>query len=36
MIGLFAWVTGNLVILALRKRGGAWRVQMDEALKKGM
>jgi multidrug resistance protein len=36
MIGLFAWVTGNLVILALRKKGGAWRVQMDEALKKGM
>lgn len=33
MIGLFAWVTGNLVILALRRWGPRWRAQMDAALK---
>ncbi|KAB5572721.1 major facilitator superfamily domain-containing protein [Coniochaeta sp. 2T2.1] len=32
LIGLFAWVTGNLAILALRRWGGRWRVQMDRAL----
>ena len=34
-VGLFAWVTGNAAILALRKRAPAWRVSMDEALGKG-
>jgi hypothetical protein len=32
LIGLFAWVTGNLAILALRKWGPKWRVKMDAAL----
>ncbi|KAB5554667.1 major facilitator superfamily domain-containing protein [Coniochaeta sp. 2T2.1] len=32
LIGLFAWVTGNMAILALRRWGGRWRVQMDRAL----
>ena len=31
-IGLFAWVTSNLAILALRKRGPVWRVAMDKAM----
>lgn len=33
MIGLFAWVTGNLVVFALKRWGPKWRVQMDAALK---
>ncbi|KAH8912039.1 MFS general substrate transporter [Coniochaeta sp. PMI_546] len=33
LIGLFAWVTGNLAILALKKWGPKWRVRMDAALK---
>ncbi|OIW31598.1 MFS general substrate transporter [Coniochaeta ligniaria NRRL 30616] len=33
LIGLFSWVTGNLAILALKKWGPKWRVQMDAALK---
>ncbi|KAK1750600.1 major facilitator superfamily domain-containing protein [Echria macrotheca] len=32
MVGLFAWVTGNLAIWALKKRAPVWRVQMDKAL----
>lgn len=31
-IGLFAWVTSNLAILALRRRGPVWRVAMDKAM----
>ena len=34
IIGLFAWVTGNLAIWALKERGPAWRVKMDRALSK--
>jgi MFS family permease len=33
MLGLFAWVTGNLAIWALRKKGRAWRVEMDKKMK---
>lgn len=29
MIGLFAWVTGNLAIWALRRKGPQWRAEMD-------
>ncbi|GAB1313897.1 Putative quinidine resistance [Madurella fahalii] len=29
MIGLFAWVTGNLAIWALRRKGPEWRAGMD-------
>lgn len=32
LIGLLAWVTGNLAILALKKWGPKWRLQMDAAL----
>ncbi|KAK0728472.1 major facilitator superfamily domain-containing protein [Lasiosphaeria miniovina] len=32
MIGLLAWTTGNLAIWALRKRGPAWRVKMDQGV----
>jgi hypothetical protein len=34
MIGLFAWISGNAVIFALRKKGNGWRVKMDEAMEK--
>jgi multidrug resistance protein len=33
MIGLFAWVTGNLAILALKRWGPKWRVEMDVKMK---
>jgi hypothetical protein len=33
MLGLFAWVTGNLAIWALRKKGPVWRVEMDKKMK---
>ncbi len=33
MVGLLAWVTGNLAILALKRRAPRWRVTMDEKLK---
>lgn len=29
MVGLFAWVTGNLAIWALRRKGPQWRAGMD-------
>ncbi len=32
MIGLFAWVTGNAAILALKHWGPQWRVAMDKKL----
>jgi MFS family permease len=32
MIALFAWVTGNLALFTLLKRGPKWRVKMDEKL----
>lgn len=32
MVGLGAWVTGNLAIYALRRYGAQWRVKMDAAL----
>ncbi|KAK3370297.1 major facilitator superfamily domain-containing protein [Podospora didyma] len=35
MIGLFAWITGNMAIWALKRWGPGWRVTMDEALSKG-
>lgn len=35
MIGLFAWVTGNLAIWALKKQGPKWRIAMDKALNEG-
>lgn len=34
MVGLFAWLTGNMAILALRRWGPKWRIQMDEKLNK--
>ena len=36
MVGLFAWVTGNLAIWALKKKGAEWRVSMDRKLNKGI
>jgi len=35
MVGLVAWVTGNVAIWALRKKGAEWRVEMDRRLNKG-
>ncbi|PNP51201.1 hypothetical protein THARTR1_08105 [Trichoderma harzianum] len=32
MVGLLAWITGNAAILALRKWGPHWRVNMDRKL----
>jgi len=32
MIGLFAWVTGNMAIWSLRRWGPKWRIQMDKKL----
>ena len=32
MVGLFAWVTSNLAIMALKKWGPHWRVKMDKKL----
>ncbi|RYP56622.1 hypothetical protein DL771_011743 [Monosporascus sp. 5C6A] len=32
-LGLVCWLSGNLVIWLLRRNGGKWRAQMDEALK---
>ncbi|WPB08194.1 uncharacterized protein RHO25_012858 [Cercospora beticola] len=32
MIALFCWVTGNLAILALKKKGPQWRGKMDKKL----
>ncbi|KAH8671695.1 major facilitator superfamily domain-containing protein [Xylariales sp. PMI_506] len=32
MVGLFAWVTGNAAVLALRAWGPRWRVDMDRKL----
>lgn len=32
MVGLFAWITGNMAIFALRRWGPGWRVHMDEKL----
>lgn len=32
MVGLFAWVTGNAAILALKTWGPRWRVAMDKKL----
>lgn len=32
MIGLFAWVTGNAAIMALKTWGPKWRVSMDKKL----
>ena len=34
MIGLFAWITGNIAIWALRRWGSKWRVTMDEKMNK--
>lgn len=34
MVGLFAWVTGNAAIWALRKKGAEWRASMDRKLNK--
>ncbi|KAK0719530.1 major facilitator superfamily transporter [Lasiosphaeris hirsuta] len=34
MVGLFAWITGNAAIWALKRRAPAWRVSMDNALSK--
>jgi multidrug resistance protein len=33
IVGLFAWVTGNLAIFALVRLGPRWRVEMDKKLK---
>jgi multidrug resistance protein len=32
MLGLVAWVTGNLAVLALRRKGPEWRAEMDKKL----
>ncbi|OTB01881.1 hypothetical protein M426DRAFT_265408 [Hypoxylon sp. CI-4A] len=32
MVGLFAWVTGNAAVLALKTQGHKWRVTMDRNL----
>lgn len=32
MVALFAWVTGNACILAIKLRGPRWRVEMDKKL----
>ena len=32
MVGLFAWVTSNLAIMALKRWGPHWRVSMDKKL----
>ena len=32
MIALFCWITGNLAIFALKKKGPEWRVKMDKKL----
>ncbi|KAI1456591.1 MFS general substrate transporter [Annulohypoxylon moriforme] len=32
MVGLFAWVVGNVAILALKTQGPRWRVNMDKKL----
>lgn len=34
MVGLIAWITCNLAILALKKKGPKWRVTMDRELSK--
>ena len=34
MVGLLAWITGNLAVWSLKKWGPAWRVSMDQKLKK--